>query len=147
MACLIRNLDKRTGITYVYSSISYWDKDKKKPGSHRTLIGKIDPVTGNIIPTKGTQKSRKSKTYPAYEQALKEKQDQEGKKKDQEQERLSKQEIRISQFQQEAAALIKNQIEALDRMEEQIQEQRKQLDAFSRRYMLSSFLPEPEEVP
>ena len=145
MACLIRNLDKRTGITYVYSSISYWDKDKKKPGSHRTLIGKIDPVSGNIIPTKGTQKNRKSKTYPAYEKAAQEKLDQKSKKKDLEQERLSEQEIRINQFQKEAAVLIKSQIEALDRMEEQIQEQRKQLDAFSRRYMLESFLIEPEE--
>ena len=142
---MIRNLDKRTGITYVYSSISYWDKDKKKPESHRTLIGKIDPVSGNIIPTKGTQKNRKSKTYPAYEKAAQEKQDQKGKKKDLEQERLSEQEIRINQFQKEAAALLKSQIEALDRMEEQIQEQRKQLDAFSRRYMPRSFLTEPEE--
>ena len=38
-------------VTYVYESVSYWDKEKKQPRSRRKLIGKRDPETGEIIPT------------------------------------------------------------------------------------------------
>lgn len=48
---IVNHKDKRTGVTYVYESESYWDKVKKQPRSKRTLIGKIDGVTGEIIPT------------------------------------------------------------------------------------------------
>ncbi len=50
---ILNRLDKRTGITYVYESSSYWDKKKKQPRSKRTIIGKIDPKTGEVIPTDG----------------------------------------------------------------------------------------------
>ena len=50
---ILKRLDKRTGITYVYESYSYWDKKKKQPRSKRVLIGKIDPNTGEMIPTDG----------------------------------------------------------------------------------------------
>ena len=49
----LKRLDKRTNIVYVYESSSYWDKKKKQPRSKRVLIGKIDPNTGEIIPTDG----------------------------------------------------------------------------------------------
>lgn len=52
--------DKRTGTTYVYESESYWDKDKKQPRNKRTLIGKIDEETGEIIPTDGRGRKRKN---------------------------------------------------------------------------------------
>lgn len=52
MACIVYQTDKRTGIKYAYSSESYWDKDKKQPRSKRTFLGKVDPVTGKIIPKK-----------------------------------------------------------------------------------------------
>lgn len=51
MAFTIRKTDKRSGITYVYESESYWDKEKKQPRSRRKLIGKIDAETGEIVPT------------------------------------------------------------------------------------------------
>lgn len=41
----------KSGTTYVYDSVSYWDKDLKQPRSKRKLIGKLDPDTGEIIPT------------------------------------------------------------------------------------------------
>ena len=50
---IIKQLDKRTGITYVYESKSYWDKKKQQSRARRTLIGKIDPETGEMIPTDG----------------------------------------------------------------------------------------------
>jgi len=59
---IIKQFDKRTGITYVYDSKSYYDKDKKCSRAKRTLIGKIDPDTGEMIPTDGRNKGAKSKT-------------------------------------------------------------------------------------
>ena len=57
----VNQLDKRSGITYVYDSTSYWDKEKKQPRSKRTLIGRLDPVTGKIVPTDGRGKKRNQK--------------------------------------------------------------------------------------
>ena len=57
----VNQLDKRSGITYVYESISYWDKEKKQPRSKRKLVGRLDPETGDIIPTDGRGKRRSQK--------------------------------------------------------------------------------------
>ena len=62
---IIKHKDKRTGVTYVYESESFWDKEKKQPRSKRTLVGKLDEATGEIIPT---GKSGRKKTVP--EEAL-----------------------------------------------------------------------------
>ena len=62
---IIKQYDKRSGITYVYDSKSYYDKEKKCSRAKRTLIGKIDPDTGEIIPTDGRNKGAKSKTAPS----------------------------------------------------------------------------------
>ena len=58
---IIKQFDKRSGITYVYDSKSYYDKEKKCSRAKRTLIGKLDPETGEIIPTDGRNKGAKSK--------------------------------------------------------------------------------------
>ena len=58
---MVKQLDKRSGITYVYESVSYWDREKKQPRSKRTLIGKLDPATGEIVPTDGRGKHRAQK--------------------------------------------------------------------------------------
>ncbi|MDB4868159.1 MAG: transposase, family [Cohnella sp.] len=52
MAAIVYQTDKRTGITYAYQSISHWDKEKKQSRAKRTLIGRVDPVSGEIIPTR-----------------------------------------------------------------------------------------------
>lgn len=59
---IIKNKDKRSGITYVYESKSYWDKEKKQSRSTRTLIGRLDEETGEVIPTDG----RCKKLSPTY---------------------------------------------------------------------------------
>ena len=59
---IIKQFDKRSGITYVYDSKSYYDKEKKCSRAKRTLIGKVDPDTGEIIPTDGRNKGARSKT-------------------------------------------------------------------------------------
>ncbi len=58
---IIKQYDKRSGITCVYNSKSYYDKEKKCSRAKRTLIGKLDPETGEIIPTDGRNKGTKSK--------------------------------------------------------------------------------------
>lgn len=58
---IIKQLDKRSGITYVYESTSYWDKEKKQPRSKRTLIGRLNPDTGKVVPTDGRGKHRNQK--------------------------------------------------------------------------------------
>ena len=50
---IINLYNKKLNVTYVYDSVSYWDKDLKQPRSKRKLIGKRDPVTNEIIPTSG----------------------------------------------------------------------------------------------
>ncbi|MEG6521774.1 IS1634 family transposase [Desulfotomaculum sp. 1211_IL3151] len=59
MATVVYQTDKRSGITYAYKSVSYWDKEKKQSRSKRTLIGRVDNETGKIIPTDG--RCRKNK--------------------------------------------------------------------------------------
>lgn len=57
---IIKQYDKRSGITYAYESHSYWDPEKKMTRAKRKLIGRIDPETGDIVPTDG--RNRKSKS-------------------------------------------------------------------------------------
>ncbi len=61
---IINQLDKRSGITYVYESTSYWDKEKQQPRAKRTLIGKRNPDTGEMIPTDGRGKKRQENSEP-----------------------------------------------------------------------------------
>lgn len=62
MASIIKKLNKKTGVTYVYESESYWDKEKKQPRSKRKLIGKIDEETGEIVPTGGKGRKKRELT-------------------------------------------------------------------------------------
>ena len=55
MAATVRQTNKTTGITYVYESVSYWDKAKQQSRAKRVCIGKIDPETGNVVPTRKTK--------------------------------------------------------------------------------------------
>ena len=53
--------DKRSGITYAYESKSHWDKKKKQSRATRTLIGRVDPDTGEIVPTDGRMRRAREK--------------------------------------------------------------------------------------
>lgn len=55
----VKQLDKRTGITYVYESKAFWDKEKRQSRARRTLLGRLDPETGEIVPTDGRGKRRR----------------------------------------------------------------------------------------
>ena len=52
MACIVYQIDKKTGTKFAYESTSYWDKEKKQPRSKRRYLGKVDPETGEIIPSR-----------------------------------------------------------------------------------------------
>ncbi len=63
---LIKQYNKERDVTYVYESQSYWDREKKQPRSRRKLIGKLDPETGEIVPTgKPGRKPKSQKTSKA----------------------------------------------------------------------------------
>lgn len=57
---IIYQKDKRSGITYAYENKAWWDKEKKQSRSKRRLIGRLDEMTGEIVPTDG--RCRKDKT-------------------------------------------------------------------------------------
>ena len=60
---IIKQYHKDTDTTYVYDSTSYWDAEKGQSRSKRKLLGKLDPKTGEIIPT--GQRGRKKKEHSA----------------------------------------------------------------------------------
>jgi len=52
MSSIVYQTNKKTGITYAYESVSYWDKEKQQSRAKRRCIGKIDPKTKQIVPTR-----------------------------------------------------------------------------------------------
>ena len=64
MVAIVHQTDKRSGITYAYRSVSYWDKEKKQSRARRTLIGRVDKETGEIVPTDGRNRKKKEGNNP-----------------------------------------------------------------------------------
>ena len=60
MASIVFQKDKRSGITYAYESVSYWDKEKKQSRAKRTLVGRVDEKTGEISPTDGRGRKKRA---------------------------------------------------------------------------------------
>ena len=54
MASLTHHYNRKTGVTYVYSVESYWDKEKKRPANKQVCLGRVDKETGEVIPSKST---------------------------------------------------------------------------------------------
>ena len=63
MAAIVYQINKKTGITYAYESVSHWDREKQQSRAKRKCIGRVDPETKKIIPT------RKRKTSVVTEKA------------------------------------------------------------------------------
>ena len=67
MAAIVYQTNKKSGVTYAYESVSYWDKEKKQSRAKRKCIGRVDPETKKIIPTRKRKKpvaAKKSKRGP-----------------------------------------------------------------------------------
>ncbi|MBT9156001.1 MAG: hypothetical protein DDT37_00976 [Firmicutes bacterium] len=53
MGRLVYHHKKATGVTYVYEITGeYWDKERKQMRNKQVCIGKLDPETGELIPSK-----------------------------------------------------------------------------------------------
>lgn len=63
MVAIVYQTDKRSGITYAYESISHWDKEKKQSRARRTLIGRVDTITGEIVPTDGRNRKKSKEKF------------------------------------------------------------------------------------
>ena len=55
--------NKKTGAIYAYSVQSYWDKEKKAPRNKQLYLGKMNPDTGELIPST-RRKPRKKEALP-----------------------------------------------------------------------------------
>ena len=55
---IIYQKDNRSGITYVYEAVYRWDKTKQQSRSKRTLIGRLNETSGEIVPTDGRNKNK-----------------------------------------------------------------------------------------
>jgi len=53
---IIYHTNKKTGVTYAYENEAYWDSEKQQSGAKRKPIGKVDPITKEIIPTREYKK-------------------------------------------------------------------------------------------
>lgn len=51
MVSRVRHTNKKTGVVYVYESVSFWDKEKRQPRNKKVCIGKLD-AEGKFIPSK-----------------------------------------------------------------------------------------------
>lgn len=58
---IIKQHDKRSGMTYAYESHSYWDPHKKMTRAKRKLIGRVDPENGDISRTDGRNRKKSEK--------------------------------------------------------------------------------------
>jgi transposase, IS4 family len=58
--------NRKNGVTYVYESTGYWDKEKKQARNYRKCIGKLNNETGEIIYSKKYLESKEleAKTVP-----------------------------------------------------------------------------------
>lgn len=52
MVAIVYQTNQKTGVTYAYESVSYWDKVKQQSRAKRKCIGRVDPETKDIIPTR-----------------------------------------------------------------------------------------------
>lgn len=64
MAHRIHHLNKKTGVTYVYESTAYWDKQKKQPRNKQICIGKLSS-NGKFIPSQRLKPEQAALRDPA----------------------------------------------------------------------------------
>ncbi len=64
MSCIVYQKNKANGTIYAYESESYRDPVTKKPRCKRTYLGRVDPVTKQIIP-KSTEQGKRNRASSA----------------------------------------------------------------------------------
>ncbi len=61
----VNHVNKKTGVTYVYESESYWDKELKQSRNRQVCVGKLDPVSGDFVPSRRLDSMHKASLDPA----------------------------------------------------------------------------------
>jgi len=118
-----KSYNKQNGVTYVYEVLeNHWDKEKKRPQSKRKLIGKIDPDTGEIVPTSRKKKSINDDVSPDYR----------SKYVDATQ-KIAQQEEYISELKNDILIFVSEERACLSEMEQKISERRTALEKLVRK--------------
>ena len=105
---IVRIKDRRIGVTYVYEQEKgVWDPQKKQMRSKRTLIGKVDPATGEVVPTKGWGKNRESVQKKTSGRNYKELYEEQKKRCDELKHKIGEKDIEIAQLRQELSSIKK----------------------------------------
>ena len=65
MAFRVNHINKKTGVTYVYESVSFWDKERKQSRNKQVCVGKLDPATGEFVPSKRLSREQAAVRDPA----------------------------------------------------------------------------------
>lgn len=64
MAYRVYHKNKKTGVVYVCEATAVWDKTEKQARNKQVCIGKIDPKTGEFIPSKRLDPVQAAIRYP-----------------------------------------------------------------------------------
>ena len=64
MSTIVKGYSKQTKTTYIYEQDYTWNPEKGRSEGTRKLIGKIDPVTGEMIPTGKPGRPKKKPSPP-----------------------------------------------------------------------------------
>ena len=59
---IVKSYSKQNNTTYFYEQDYKWNPETKRPEGTRKLIGKLDPVTGEMIPTGKRGRPKKDPT-------------------------------------------------------------------------------------
>lgn len=62
---IVHQKDKRCGITYAYEATYTWDKEKQQSRAKRTLIGRVNAKTGEVMSTDGRMRRASEKRQKA----------------------------------------------------------------------------------
>jgi hypothetical protein len=58
VSCRIHQINKKTNVTYVYESVSFWDKEKKQARNKKICVGKLDPSGVFVASKRFTQEQK-----------------------------------------------------------------------------------------
>lgn len=118
-----KSYNKQNGVTYVYEVLeNHWDKEKKRPQSKRKLIGKIDPDTGEIVPTSRKKKSINDDVSPDYRSKYVDATP-----------KIAQQEKYISELKNDILIFVSEERACLSEMEQKISERRTALEKLVRK--------------
>lgn len=57
MAYRVYQTNKKNGVTYAYDVVSVWHKELGQSRNKQVCVGKLDPVTGEFVPSKRLDRS------------------------------------------------------------------------------------------